>query len=124
MSQAFKGMSGCLKQAVIDCGLEGKMNTEKTTIYNDKQTAIKYQRRFNWEFAIKQGEKLTAAEWEAWRKRVAELLLEHRLIVLDGDEGALNIGRTILLYCRNDDTLKVDELKVQAEKLGYRLVKA
>ena len=66
----FRGMTGCFRQAVVDAGLEKKIEVNYTTIYNDKQPAN--ERRFNWERCVVK--KLTKKE-------------EERLAVLQKDLG-------------------------------------
>jgi len=123
MTQAFRGMTGALRQAVVDAGLEDKIRTHNSTIYNDKQTARKYDRRFNWEWCLVK--RLTNAEWNLFLKQVDENLKPYDLTIVEAEKSGPSdrYKGSIYIYVKSGVVTNVEELRKKAKELGYRLVK-
>lgn len=123
MPQAFRGMTGAVRQAAIDAGLEKKIRTDLTTMYNDKNTSSTHDRRFNWERCLLK--KLTETEWKRFLECVDTNLKPYDLTVVNALKFGPNRGYrgSVMIYVKAGVVTTVDELRKKAKELGYRLVK-
>ena len=110
-----RGMSGCLRQAIVDAKLEHKLSTSCfSTLYNNKQGSNK--RYFKWQAALEKP--LSPVEQKRYLTALDKLLSEFDLV-----RTHKSFGYGIHIWCDIGDSAKVDSLKVKAKALGYRLVK-
>ena len=120
MSNEFKGMSGCLRQAVVDAGLQKRFNVDHGKLYNDKQGLTK--RRFKWCESLRSD--LTEKEEEKYLAALDKRLLSYNLkrtqesITYDS-----YFGDDITIWCDINETGQIEDLRQKADKLGYKLVK-
>jgi len=113
---AFKGMSGCLRQAAVDANLTKKIAVNKTTIYNDKQP--NGSRRFHWEGCMSKND-ICESDLEDFRLALIPLFKEHGLSIDKIDRG----WRSIYVWVLPSQEVKIEDVRSAAKKLGYRLVK-
>jgi len=114
---SFRGMSGCLRQAVLDAGLEKKIEVYDNTIYNDKYP--NNERRFKWTRSVQKN--VSKKEQKKYKKIVTELLAEHDLIVTE--VSIWTYTGEITIYAKMGVDTKVENMRVKARELGYKLVK-
>ena len=120
MTNNFRGMSGAIRQAAIDSGLDKKIRVDHSIIYNDKQTSTKYSRRFNWDLLfVKRGNEITELELNRFSSAVSKTLEPFGVDVVRVSATKGNL----YVYTIEKPTDQVKVLRQQANALGYDLVK-